>query len=227
MEYMIPGQAKIVAFTYVDSPQTELFTFLVPINSNLTGLKDLKGKKVATTTSPGMASTIKLVLERYFNPNQVEIITLPSSEHLIALESGSVDAIYTSEPTIASGISSGKFKELDPDFARSKYFVNPYYSSSIVLSREMIKEKPSVTERFIKALSLAAEYQDNNPDESRKILSVYTGTPPEISSLMKINKAMTYQAIDKAKLQKEIDLLSNSSLINGPVNASNVLFGHR
>ncbi|PYS21125.1 MAG: hypothetical protein DMF72_18430 [Acidobacteria bacterium] len=100
-----PGKIKVFL---VDSetPENYLDSFVVLRDSGIKSLSDLKGKKLASFPGPTAVTFCKMVLEKNgINPDKdLSFVELDAASHLSALESHTVDALFTYEPTATQAV---------------------------------------------------------------------------------------------------------------------------
>jgi NitT/TauT family transport system substrate-binding protein len=92
-----PGLFKIFA-TNPSNAKYVLDEFLVPKDSAVKSIADLKGKKVASGPGIQNVTLAKTVLERA-GATGATVVELPIGQHVASLAAGQVDAAYTLEPT--------------------------------------------------------------------------------------------------------------------------------
>ena len=66
--------------------------------------------------------------------------------------------------------------EVSPDLMASSYFT----------TQELADEQPELVEKFQNAMAESAHYAEENPDETRNIITSYTEIPEEITETMRL-----------------------------------------
>jgi NitT/TauT family transport system substrate-binding protein len=106
-----PGLFKIFA-TNPSNAKFVLDEFIVPKDSPVKTMADLKGKKVASGPGIQNVTLAKTMLERA-GATGATVIELPIGQHVAALVAGQVDACYTLEPTGTIGRMNGTTRVLE------------------------------------------------------------------------------------------------------------------
>ncbi|GAA4587710.1 sulfonate transport system substrate-binding protein [Actinoplanes octamycinicus] len=90
--------AKIVAVQTVHKPQ---YTFVTSPGNPVKGITDLRGKKIAFSQGQAQGLVVLRTLkEQGLSPKDVQLIALPSTKFLVALQSKQVDIAPLYEPAI-------------------------------------------------------------------------------------------------------------------------------
>lgn len=135
---------------------------LVPKDSPLKSLKDLKGKKVAVAKgSSGFALLYQAIDKAGLTPNDVQIIQLQPDEALPAFESGAVDAWSIWEPFISLE-SLGKGARI----LASGETLNAYSPGFVIARSAFTEEHPDLTVRFLKVYEKARLFEKENRDQA-------------------------------------------------------------
>jgi NitT/TauT family transport system substrate-binding protein len=165
---------------------------LVPPDSNIRTVADLKGKKIGTD---GLASSSTVIPQRYLaelgykvtgDDADVEFVVYPASELPLALERGLVDAIGLGDPRAHIIESEGKARVII-NSATDDYLKNEFCCVTPVRSAT-IEKYPQLTARFVRAIQKAAKFVQENPDETARILSeknYVAGDPVENAKILR------------------------------------------
>ncbi|KUL35226.1 ABC transporter substrate-binding protein [Actinoplanes awajinensis] len=90
--------AKIVAVQTVQKPQ---YTYVTAPGNPVAGLTDLRGKKIGFSQGQAQGVVVLRTLkEQGLTPKDVQLIALPSTKFLVALQSGQIDVAPLAEPSI-------------------------------------------------------------------------------------------------------------------------------
>ncbi|MBI1935130.1 NrtA/SsuA/CpmA family ABC transporter substrate-binding protein [Candidatus Woesearchaeota archaeon] len=137
---------------------------LVPLNSKIKGVKDLKGKTIATGIgSTTYRDTLQLLEKNGLSQSDVKIVNLDVGEHLAFLERGTkswqdIDALATYDPTLTLAEHKGIVRLLID-----------YRSLGVVIINQKFYEKhPETVKRFLKALVEAFNYYSANKIQANK-----------------------------------------------------------
>ena len=175
VESQNPGALKVFALNceYKDQLIDEI---LVPVDSQIKSISELKGKKIAHI--PGVqwqTLTKKILMVNGINPDDVTLIELSFANQLPALASHSIDAVVTLEPTGAIGISKNAAKV----FVKApvgNFVVNPLCPGAGVLSAKFINSNPVEAKKFVEIIDRAMA-ETNTVKENRQLLVKYLQLP--------------------------------------------------
>jgi sulfonate transport system substrate-binding protein len=174
-------------------------------------VSDLKGKKIAVQVGSSAHHFLILLLKKNgLNPNDVNIVNLPASDHQAALETNNVDAVATWEPwtSVLENAKAGKVLE-DSSSGVKRYI-------GVFLARNEFAQKyPDYTERILKVNEKAAEFMKKNPDEALELIARESKLP--VSALARIVKNSDWDSKivpeDIAALQQVKDFLKETKVL--------------
>ncbi|MCL7414772.1 MAG: ABC transporter substrate-binding protein [ANME-2 cluster archaeon] len=168
--------AKIVAGAQVQGSDLVLATAL-PYESP----QNLKGLKIATFPPGTLQDT---VLRKWLTDNgidtkkDVDILGMGGADAKTALASGNVDAVFLPHPnpTIIESEGTGRV------VVHSGEMWEDHACCVVLVSGELIREKPELVEQIVRTHIRATEYNIDNPDDAAKIFSDNIGVSYEIAS---------------------------------------------
>ncbi len=143
----------------------EWTALVVPADSPITAVADLKGKKVAATkgTDPYFF-LLRSLNEAGLTGTDVEVINLQHADGRTALERGEVDAWAGLDPMMASSELDAGSKLLYRNIDFNTYgFLNA--------NEEFITQYPEVTATVLQAYERARQWILDNPEEAAQILA--------------------------------------------------------
>jgi NitT/TauT family transport system substrate-binding protein len=157
---------------------------LVLKDSGIDTGKDLEGKTIAVNTLKNICEvTIKASLEKEgVDVSTLKFIEVPFPDMNAALEAERVDGACVVEPFVSQG-TAGEAKGINP------FYVNTAPDLTVAMyftSKQYAQENPEVVERFVTAMNKSLDYAQNNPDETRAILTTYTEIPEEATKSIKL-----------------------------------------
>jgi NitT/TauT family transport system substrate-binding protein len=146
---------------------------VVRADSPARAVKDLAGKTVAI---PGYASVQDFLLRRALDaagldPKAVTIIVIKPPEMITALESGQIDAFIAWEPHATKAVTKGAGRVL----VSSSAIWKGHPCCVVAFEGTVLKERPAVVERFLRAHAKATDFIAANADEAVRIGVQYTG----------------------------------------------------
>lgn len=158
---------------FVTGVHTGCIRILVPANSPIKSLADLKGKRIGV---PGLASSPAVVARRALakvgvgvteKNMEVELVNYTAADLPLALKNGAVDAIAHSDPQAVVAEKDQNLTEL-LNTATDPFFKNEYCCVAY-LRRDIIEQHPEVAAKYARAIQKAAHWVAENPDEAAQI----------------------------------------------------------
>src|SRR5699024_2599211 len=92
-----------------------------------------------------------------------------------------------------------------PDLMASSYFT----------TQELADEQPELVEKFQNAMAESAHYAEENPDETRNIITSYTEIPEEITETMRLPRWV--DSVDQESLDRLIEISIEDGLLEEDV----------
>ena len=206
---------------------------LVPSDSTVKSVEELKGKKIGITqTGSTYHYMAGRLLEEYgLTTKDVELVPLNSIPGLMdTLESKQVDAVVLNEPNVSLAVEEGYGKVIAQVGEEIEY-----QTSGIFFSQAFADNKDAAT-RFLKAYAKATQYyydavltKENdeivpgeNYDEVIAIIAEYTDQEPAI-----IEKGLPYMDRDgkllETDIQTQIDWYVKEKLVDTSIDASDIV----
>jgi NitT/TauT family transport system substrate-binding protein len=223
-----PGLFKIFA-TNPSNAKYVLEEFLVPKDSPVKTMAELKGKRVASGPGIQNVTLAKTMLERA-GAGVMSVTELPIGQHVAALAAGQIDAAYTLEPTGTVGRLNGTTRVLEAGVV-ARYILGdplaPWHGGSASLTTEFIQKYPAETKKFIAAYARGIELVRTRPDEARQFMKGYTAIEGALTNEVPLASYMLYsefKASDIAHFQKFYDLFSDKGIFEKRVMVEPMLF---
>ncbi len=142
----------------------EWATIVVPKDSKIQSIKDLKGKKVAANrgTDPYIF-LLRSLYSKGVNPRSVEIVQLAHADGKTALEKGDVDAWAGLDPLTAKAELESKARIL---------YRNPSFNSYGVLNvrEQYAKQNPETVLSVLRAYEKARQWALKNPEGLKQVV---------------------------------------------------------
>lgn len=208
----INGIANNVPVTILGSPmRTEKANaILVRVDSDITSVEQLAGKKVGTTIGTAQHKILLQILDKHgLTPDDVELNNLKNADLITALIAGELDAVLSLEPTVTTYVKSGDVRILEDGTG----FVN----TSIFVGRtEFINSYPEVTERYIRALIRAEQYRNEHTEEAAQIIADIVDTDPSyiLEYWPKYNMELRASEEDIESLRKTLEFLRSQGSVD-------------
>lgn len=223
-----PGLFKIFA-TNPSNAKFVLDEFIVPKDSPVKTMAELKGKKIASGPGIQNVTLAKTMLERA-GATGVTVMELPIGQHIAALVAGQVDACYTLEPTGTIGRMNGTTRVLESGVV-AKYILGdpmaPWHGGAASLTTEFIKKNPEVAKKFITAYTRGIELVRSKPEEARQFMRGYTAIEGPLTGEVPLASYMLYnefKASDVAYFQKFYDLFTDKGIFEKKVVVDSLIY---
>lgn len=146
---------------------------LVPSDSGIHSLPDLKGKRIGV---PSMTSSPIIFTKRALadagvgiseKNMEVEFAVFNASDLPLALKNGSIDAIAMNDPTAAVAQKEYGLTTLADSAVTAPY--KDQYCCSAYVSDNLTKEHPEIAAKYTRAMQQASAWIQKNQDETAKI----------------------------------------------------------
>jgi sulfonate transport system substrate-binding protein len=190
---------------------------LVPVNSAITKVEELKGKTVALVVGSYAQHLLVLLLEKAgLTINDIELVNIPASEQPATLASGQVDAIVIWEQYISQLEASGVAKVIADGAGVKRGNMVTYAVTSYA------EKHPLVIQAYIKASQRASDYIAGNPKAAAAAIAKNFGVSNEVMEriLKKYSFNPELTAADIAEITKVKDYLKSVGLIKNDVDMS-------
>ena len=167
---------KDVIYVAAEPPKPRSSAILVPANSNIKTLKDLKGKRIAFQKGSSSHNLIVRALKKAgLSWGDIDPAYLPPAEGRAAFEKGSVDAWVIWDPYYAAAeLSNFKPRVLATGEGLSDN--NSFYLSSSSFTQNY----PDIIKKLLIALTEADQYIASNKKDSAIAYSNYSGLPLDV-----------------------------------------------
>lgn len=183
------AQAAGAKITYVASternPETQ--AIIVPKDSPLQQVTDLKGKKVAFVKgSSAHYQLIKSLQEVNLSPDDIEAAPLPPADARIAFEQGKVDAWVVWDPFLAAAESTGNVRILKQSGKRRTY---------MLASQDFAKTQAPAIKTILEELKTVQAWAISKPREVADLLAPDLGIPVPVTETVVKRQGWTLEPI--------------------------------
>jgi NitT/TauT family transport system substrate-binding protein len=223
-----PGLFKIIC-TNPSNAKYVLDEFIIPKDSPVKSMADLKGKKVASGPGIQNVTLCKTMLERA-GATGTSVVELPIGQHIASIVAGQVDAAYTLEPTGTIGRMNGTTRVLEAGVV-AKYILGdpmaPWHGGSASLTSEFIAKYPDAAKKYMVAYFRGVELVRQKPDEARQYMKGYTAIEGPLTSEVPLASYMTYSEFkpsDVAYFQKFFDLFTEKGIFDKKVVVADLIY---
>jgi sulfonate transport system substrate-binding protein len=199
----------------------EGLAILVPENSPIKSLDDLRGKKIATGRgSIGHQLVLAALVAKGWTAADVQLVFLAPSDAKIAYSQGSVDAWSTWEPYVSQEEVLFKARRVI-----SGEGLTPGLSF-VVATPDAIRDKRAALEDFVRRLTAARAWSQDHVEGYAETWGRLMNIPSAVAVNWLQRARIRIVPIDDAVVtdeQKTIDLYFNSGLIKQKLDASGVV----
>jgi NitT/TauT family transport system substrate-binding protein len=223
-----PGTFKIFA-TNPSNAKNVLDEFIVPKDSPVKTIADLKGKRIVSGPGIQNVTLAKQVLEKA-GATGTTVIELPIGQHVAAMVAGQADACYTLEPTGTIGRMNGTTRVLEAGVI-AKYILGdaqaPWHGGSASLSSAFIKKYPAEAKKYIAAYAKGIAFVRTNASEARQYLKGYTAIEGPLTAEVPLAAYMLHSEFtpsDVAYFQKFFDLFFDKGIFSSRLMVEPMLY---
>lgn len=159
-----------LVYLAANSSDGKAVSLLVPANSNVKSVKDLKGKKIASQkASIGHYLIVRAVEKEGLKLSDIQSVYLPPPDANVAFSQGKVDAWFIWEPFVTRNVQQ-KVGRVLIDGGDGLRDTNNFFSTT----RKFYQENPEVIKIFLEELQKAQNWSKNNPKELANLLTQAT-----------------------------------------------------
>ncbi|MFF2016872.1 aliphatic sulfonate ABC transporter substrate-binding protein [Paenibacillus sp. NPDC058177] len=221
---VITGQISDIPFKEIaiGSTGSKNVGLLLPKNSTITDLSELKGKKIAVAKATAAYDILFRLLDKAgLTANDVELIQLSADEAKAAFVGGSVDAWAIGEPYLSTAVVDEGAKVLAD--GSSINYISPAFH---IVRTKFADEHPDLVVAYLKVLEKTLQWQTDHLDEAVKIYAEGTKLNPEVvkSVISNVQFATVPVSDDFVKAQGELAaFLLKEKAVNKSVDPSKVV----
>jgi sulfonate transport system substrate-binding protein len=193
---------KIVAAALPFDPKVTQFAIVVPGDSDIKSVADLKGRRV--TIQNGTTTHIiilKALAAANLTPDDVTLVNLPGSDARAAFDRGDVDAWVTIEPNIAAvELRGGRV------LANAAEWLQPYQFLIANPAALADEKKSAALGDFAARFARAVKWVSANSEAWAKTYAQLTKAPDDVSRLVVERAKLKFVPIGKAVVDEQQSL---------------------
>ncbi len=222
-EAVSPGNVKLVTVSDV-SLENQFDALMVKKDSKISTLADLKGKKVGVFPgTTGMNFLKEYLTMKGIDFTGTEFVQLPPATQLQALDSGSIDALFSYEPSYTIGVEKFGFKKLVPESifaaqvdhaAFGGYWFNTSFS----------KDHRDLAEKVVKAMDQGNEVISNNPTLARSVAKTTYNLDDVVAEKINLVKMIPSQDFKPESFKIFTDFLVSIGELKPEPDLSNIFY---
>jgi NitT/TauT family transport system substrate-binding protein len=207
----------LVAPANVYDAKASTSTLIVPKDSPIKSLADLKGKTVANIELRDIGNVaLDIMLEKANLPvSTIRVVELPASEMGAALARGTVDSAFIIEPYLSAAMPDNRVLALPYSAIAPRFQIASYFSTA-----DWLRGHADVAGRFRSAIREVARWANGNHALSAAILEKYT----KIHVSATQTRATYAEELDPRLLQPILDAAAKDRVLSAPIRPA-TLFG--
>jgi ABC-type nitrate/sulfonate/bicarbonate transport system substrate-binding protein len=227
-DYKNPGKLKIYAVSG-ETGENSGEDLIVPIDSDVTSIIDLKGKKFGINAGTIQWKTIarEILAQNGLDLDKdVTLVELAPSVQVQAVASKQVDALLALEPNPLIAIDKGVAKMLVKAPAK-QYIADPFWYGAGVVRTNFAEKNPETTKKVIEILDKTIKEINENPDAYRTYLKGHTALTDDVAQKIhlvnfKLCEDLNEKDIDS--ITKFYNIFTKHKVIDGQVNIDRLLY---
>ena len=169
-----------VAGNTISSKANPFAQIIVPANSGITDVAQLKDKTIGTPTLSGVihAGVLWAAKQKGVNPDSIRGVEAPSPNLPDQLKAGRLDAVEALEP-FATSLKRDGFVSIGDPFSP---IADPLATNFWMAQGSWAKANRPAIERFVQSLKEADTFIQQNNTEARQVLQGYTGMAAPVAN---------------------------------------------
>lgn len=203
---------------YVSSEKA--YALLARKGSGITGLKDLKGKKIGVTIGSVGHQLLYLFLKsQNLKPSDIRQVNLLPGDLLTSLSAGHIDGAVTWEPFLTQATLNGS-STIVQDATGFKNIVCP-----IIARTSFLEAHPDVPVRLLKVFDRANHWAKANPEKAIEIVARNAGFKPEAlrPAFDKNNTDLQITPAARKSIQETAKFLRDNKVIRADVDVEKLI----
>jgi NitT/TauT family transport system substrate-binding protein len=212
----------LIYTTNGDNDNKQWDGLFVKTTSGITKPEELIGKKIGVFPgSTGTAYIKDFLKSKGIDNTKVEYVQLPPANQKPALDTGSIDALFSYEPTTTLLSKSPDYKKIQSTIL----YANPDAVIGMgTINKEFTQKYPDLTKRAVKAIDQGTQYLRTNEAESRQILAKYVKVDPSILNDIVLYNMNLSTEINPEITQKYFDYLLELGELKQKVDAKGLIY---
>jgi NitT/TauT family transport system substrate-binding protein len=207
----------------------EVEAYVVPVNSPIKSLKELKGKRIMSAPGPGNLFVAKGVLKAVgLDEKDYQMQEQQLSVHVGAMQSNQFDAAYTVEPIVSIMVAQGAARKLESGLIATHMLGRDNACAVLaggVMSNKFMDERPQVAERLARAWARALRDGNNDP-KARELLVKHMNTSAALAPTVPLsyyNMVKDLKPDEIADFQKLVDQATTFGLVKQKIDVRTML----
>lgn len=158
-----------------ENSEHPISVLIVKDTANIKSVSDLKGKRVGILPTRAYEVWLQQILSsNEIHPTDVIIRHVPPNLQADALNSGSVDALFTNDPAATITMSKGFGTRIyDEALVPKATGMTPFYFGSFNIRKDYAAKNPHIVLKVAKAIDKASKYINSNPETAQLAMKKY------------------------------------------------------
>jgi NitT/TauT family transport system substrate-binding protein len=193
---------------------------LVLADGPIHGPADLSGKTVSSSAlNDILAVGMKGWVDRSGgHSDSMQFVELTGTQIASALDTGRVAAAAATNPTLASLVATGKYRDLgDPSIGIAPQFL----ATAWISTTDYVQKNPSTVRAFVAVLNKAAAYANTHAAQTAPVLAKYSGL--ELATVQHMTRARFETGLDPKEIQPVIDAAARYRVITKGFDARDII----
>ncbi len=193
-----------VRFVYGQNNRS--YSFIVPKDSGIEKLEDLRGKKIGTWPSPTPRVCLHLMLDGRIGKDNFEIVPVEFRFLNLAMKRGDVDALFNTDVFTQQAIQSGEAKYLSK-VPLEEYVRKPFFNGGGLVIRDLEQRKPRIYTAILQVVEEAVQFIKDHEAEARRSLVKHVGVSEEVAAQAPLDQFILLSEVDLLAAQEVADIL--------------------
>src|SRR3989344_1078354 len=169
----IIGRAAGIGIKVVGIQSTYTQQIVVPIDSDINTISDLKGKKIAVLSGTSSHYALPKLLNQFgVSENEVEIFDMAPPDARAAFETGQIDAWAVWPPWVEQQVVAGNGRTLSD--------TGTFIQVLVVGREDFMNENPELTAELLQVVEQTKEWILQNEEEAQQIVAKEVTLPIEV-----------------------------------------------
>jgi ABC-type nitrate/sulfonate/bicarbonate transport system substrate-binding protein len=222
-EAISPGNVKLVSVSDI-SLENQFDALMVKKDSKINSLNELRGKKIGVF--PG--TTGMNFLKEYFKTKNIdftgtEFVQLPPPSQLQALESGSIDALFSYEPNYTIGVEKFGFRKIVAESIFAS-LINHAAFGGYWFSTSFATEHPDLANKVSKAMNAGNNALTANPAIARSIAKTTYSLDDVVAEKINLVKMVAVEDFKPEMFTSFTDFLVSIGELKTKPDLSNIFY---
>ncbi len=214
----IIGYAAGIGIKVVGIQSTYTQQIVVPADSDIDSIADLRGKKIAVLSGTSSDYALPKLLNQFgISKNEVEIFDMAPPDARAAFETGQIDAWAVWPPWIEQQVVAGNGKTLSAP--------GTFIQVLVVGREDFMNENPEFTAELLQVVEQTKEWITQNEEEAQQIVADEVTLPLEVvkEAWKTMDLTATIGEREINDMQAKSDFLYDNGKIKKKVSATEII----